>query len=89
LAKFPPAGMGRLSQSGRRLEPGMEVGSVVLERKSERLGPALRSSVKVVCGRRGRGGGGETVARQRIDEFRCIDGLYGGSEVACVCTISL
>ena len=88
LAKFPPAGIGLLSQSGRRLEPGMEVGSAVLERKCDRVGPALRSSVKVVCGRR-EGVGGETVARQRIDEFWCIDRLYGGSEAACVCAISL
>jgi hypothetical protein len=66
----------------------MEVGSVVLERKWDRLGPALRSSVKVVCGRR-EVGGGETVARQRIDEFWCIDRLYGGREGECVCAISL
>jgi hypothetical protein len=53
--------MGRLSHDGRWLVPGMESGSEGgVERKSEREGPALRASVKVVCGRRG-----ETVARQR------------------------
>lgn len=39
------------------MESGSEGG---VERKSESEGPALRASVKVVCGRRG-----DTVARQR------------------------
>ena len=78
-----------MSQSGSRLEPGMEVGSVVLdERKSERDGPVLRFSAKVVWGRRGLRGG-EMVARHRMEGEGVIDSLEGDSEVACVCAISL
>jgi len=63
LAKFPPAGMGRFSHDGRWLVPGIEVGSEV--RKSVSDGPALRSSVNDVCGRRGGGCAGDAVARVR------------------------
>ena len=78
--------MGRLSQSGSRLEPGMEVGSGLEERKSERVGPVLRLSVKVVWGRRG--GGAEMVARHRT-EGEEFDSLDCDSEVVWVCAISL
>jgi len=61
---------------------------VLEERKSERVGPALRLSVKVVWGRRGPGGG-EMVARHRTDEFGYIDSLDGCIEVAWVCAISV
>ena len=66
FAKFPPAGIGLLSHSGRWLVPGIERGSSAGEvRKSERVGPASRSSVKAVLVRRRRGVDGETVARLR------------------------
>jgi hypothetical protein len=52
LAKFPPAGMGRFSQSGRRLDPGIDVGSVESARKSEKEGPEFKVSVNDVWGRR-------------------------------------
>ena len=77
--------MGRLSQSGSRLEPGMEVGSVLEERKSERVGPVLRLSVKVVWGRRG----GEIVARHRTEEGEGVDSLDCDNEAVWVCAISL
>jgi hypothetical protein len=66
----------------------MEVGSVLEERKSERVGPVLRLSVKVVWGRRG-GGGGEIVARNRTEEGEGFDSLDCDSEVVWVCAISL
>jgi hypothetical protein len=67
LAKFPPAGIGRFSQSGKRLDPGMEVCSRGAVRKSEREGPESRVSVKVVVGRRVPEG--EMVARARIEKL--------------------
>lgn len=47
LAKFPPAGIGRFSQSGRRLVPGIDVGSEEV-RKSESEGPEFKLSVNDV-----------------------------------------
>jgi hypothetical protein len=67
LAKFPPAGIGRFNQSGKRLDPGIEVCSRGAVRKSEREGPEFRVSVNDVVGRRVREG--EMVARARIDGF--------------------
>ena len=52
--------MGRFSQSGRRLVPGIEVGSEEA-RKSESEGPEFKLSVKDVWGRRG-----DMVARLRM-----------------------
>jgi hypothetical protein len=66
----------------------MEVGSVLEERKSERVGPVLRLSANVVWGRRG-GGGGEMVARHRTEEGEGFDSLEFDSEVVWVCAISL
>ena len=67
LEKFPPAGIGRLSQSGRRLEPGTDVGSVEV-RKSVSAGPEFKFSVKVVLGRPG-----GMVARLRVMRIKVLE----------------
>lgn len=67
--------MGRFSQSGRRLVPGIEVGSEEA-RKSESEGPEFKLSVKDVWGRRG-----DMVARLRIVRFEVIDSLELFTEV--------
>jgi hypothetical protein len=69
LAKFPPAGIGRFSQSGRRLVPGIDVGSEEA-RKSESEGPEFKLSVNDVCGRRG-----DIVAKLRMVRFEVVDSL--------------
>ena len=66
----------------------MDVCSVVFERKSARVGPALRLSLKVVWGRRSRGRG-LIVARHRTDEVKKIGDLGVGSNFVCVCAITV
>lgn len=63
LAKFPPAGIGRFSQSGRRLVPGIEACSENAM-KSSKFGPEFRLSVNVVGRRRG-------VSEEIVASVRC------------------
>jgi hypothetical protein len=59
--------MGRFNQSGKRLEPGIDVASGGAVRKSAREGPESNVSVNDVVGRRVPEG--EMVARHRIEDF--------------------
>lgn len=67
--------MGRFNQSGKRLEPGIDVASGGPVRKSAREGPESNVSVNEVVGRRVPEG--EMVARLRMEEF---DGKEGRDE---------